>query len=680
MNELRALANHLDETGEEENLEIVLRKMEALSSQTETEQPVPPNGVEPQSTAPDDLPEWRMNEIEYEKRPWYDIEDAATQATGFAKEGLAGIADVPVNLARAGAEAIDQNFDTDLAQYPEAAQDYLDDSVREARIERGDNPNEWSGARSVGKVAAEIALTRKIPGFSGAFSSVGSIFQRAKQMVQQGMGIGMVEGATNYRPQAGEDYSFRDLGESTAKGAVVGGVTGGAGMAAKPIVNTVARGVTKAKRGADTLKHKWKHGATDPGNIANKVVGEKNVKQKIKDLRRPENNDPSRPLTAGEATAKSNNPEFAALQKESESLMPQRAVEVHEKTDGLGEKAIRTIIGKGTEKTRKIRTEASRAHYKAALKDNTTPVDVSPVVKTINSLRYLNRNTEQVTNPLDRILKTLEPDLVRVGKSGQVKDRNLTVQGMKSASENIDSMLKETSDGIVKYDQGMLMKIQKKLDDQIGKASLDYKKANDLWRRNSKAVNRAEAGEELLAAYRTSLSDLPARKIVFANLVKKYGTKIHPKTGKKILGSLTPKMQQSLAEVLDIMSRQVRLDKMGQLGRRSMTERALPPEWKPTGMFSPILSVARGVVNRHLVRRDKEAKLRLAKMMLSGDNKALAKEMEKALTPVQTKEIKDFLTYQIEPLLATYGGAASSSIATTEDKKDRVNKFISKDK
>ena len=67
-------------------------------------------------------------------------------------------------------------------------------------------------------------------------------------------------------------------------------------------------------------------------------------------------------------------------------------------------------------------------------------------------------------------------------------------------------------------------------------------------------------------------------------------------------------------------------------------------------------------------------------MMLSGDNKALAKEMENALTPVQIKEIKDFLTYQIEPLLATYGGAASSSVATTEDKKDRVNKFISKDK
>ena len=101
-------------------------------------------------------------------------------------------------------------------------------------------------------------------------------------MVQQGMGIGMVEGATNYRPAEGEDYSFRDLGESTAKGIVVGGVTGGAGMAVKPIVNTVARGVTKAKRGTSTLKHKWKHGATDPGNIANKVAGEKNVKQKIK--------------------------------------------------------------------------------------------------------------------------------------------------------------------------------------------------------------------------------------------------------------------------------------------------------------------------------------------------------------------------------------------------------------
>mgnify|MGYP003650299662 CR=1 FL=1 len=41
MNELRALANHLEETGEEENLEIILRKMEALSSQEETEQPVP---------------------------------------------------------------------------------------------------------------------------------------------------------------------------------------------------------------------------------------------------------------------------------------------------------------------------------------------------------------------------------------------------------------------------------------------------------------------------------------------------------------------------------------------------------------------------------------------------------------------------------------------------------------
>lgn len=613
------------------------------------------------SVAPASEPEWRKNAREMEGRDWYDPKDAAVNVGGYVKEGLAGAADLPVNLARMATEAVDQTADTNLSQYPEAGQEWLDQQVADARSEAGRDPEEWSGARTVGKIGAEIALTRKIP-FLNPSVTVAGRFTRILNLIKQGTGVGALEGSTNYKPDVDEPYSFPDLAEKAAIGAGTGVAAGMVGSAIKPSVNYVVGKAREAKiYGKDVFS-----GVKSEGRLANKTIGVEQKRDIIRELEKPSSNNPNRPMTAGEATARVKSAEFAALQRASDDIVPSKALKVTEATDGLNEKAIRDIVGEGSEVAIKKRKVESAPFY-AKVKSSEEPVITAPVVAKLKELIDDSELHTFVSNPLRDILKQLD-----------VEDASkLNVRKLHGMSKQIQHQIGESKEGIPTYDKVTLMQVKELLDTQISKVSKDYEVATDLWRKNSVAVNKAQLGEDLIGAYRMSLDDLPARKLAFANLVNKYKTKTHPKTGKPMLDALSPEQTNSLGEVLDHMSRQLKTDKMAKLGRKSAAIKSAPPDISPPGFFNPFITVLRGHLNRKLIKTDKATKERLATLMVGGDNKALAKLMKADLGQQQLEQVGDFITYNLDPIISTYGSAAAAASATGDE---RVRKLINRNK
>jgi hypothetical protein len=601
--------------------------------------------------------EWRKNAREMEGREWYDPKDAAVNVGGYVREGLAGAADLPVNMSRIATEAIDQTTGTNLSQYPKAGQEWLDRQVADARSEAGRDPEEWSGARTIGKIGAEIALTRKIP-FLNPSVTVAGRFTRILNLVKQGTGVGVIEGSTNYKPEVEEPYSFPDLAEKSAIGAGTGVVATAAGSLIQPTVRYAKEAIKHTK---NTFA-----GVGSEGRLVNKTIGVESKRDIIRELEKASNNNPNRPMTAGEATARVKSTEFAALQKASDDIIPSKALKVTEATDGLNERAIRAIVGEGSEVAIKKRKVESNPFY-AKVKSSEKPVITAPVVSKLKELIDDSELYTFVSNPLRDILKQLDVDDVR----------KLNVRKLHGMSKQIQHQIGESKEGIPTYDKATLMEVKDLLDTQISKVSKDYKVATDLWRKNSVAVNKAQLGEDLIGAYRMSLDDLPARKLAFANLVNKYKAKTHPKTGKPMLDALSPEQTKSLGEVLDHMSRQLKMDKMAKLGRKSETIKSAPPEISPPGFFNPFITVLRGHLNRKLKNVDRETKERLANLMVSGDNKALAKLIKEDLGQEELKQVGDFITYNLDPIISTYVPAIAAGGATGDE---RVRKLINRNK
>lgn len=625
-------------------------------------------------------PKWQQNAKEMEGRPLLDLEDAGKNLHSSATEFGVGFGlKAPAAIVRGVGEASDYFTGGNAGQYGEDFQNWNSRRVAEARESAGRNPEETSFTEQAGKIAFEAFLANKLPytrSKAGA-ESVTQMFDRIKNIVVHGGFVGGMEGGTNYVPDAGEDYSFSDLEDKTREGALFGAGTYGALSYLKPVTNFAVKEMRDLK---DWGKNTW-DGIKSEGRLANKVAGEEKMAV-IKELEKPASNDPRRPMTAGVAATDAKSPEFSALQRESDSLIPSREIVAREATDGLNESAVRDIVGEGSEVAIKKRKVESAPHYNA-VKENYDTVDTDPVIARIDKLIDDNKLDDGIARPLRLLKNKIKPVLGEKSKlvliDGTTPPPKLikrNVRDLRGASRHIQKLIGESREGIPVYDKVTLMEVKELLDTQISKVSEDYKMATDLWRKNSVAVNNAEMGEAFLDAYKMSLDNLPKRTMKFANLVHKYKSKKHPKTGKSMLDSLNPEQEKSLGKVLDHMSRQMQVKLTGARGAESMAIKAAPKALYPPGFFSPIVTVLRGHFNRNLAKADRATKERLAKLMLSGDNKALAKLMRDDLSPKQIKQVGDFITSNLDPLITVLAATASSA----ETKDERVRKFISKDK
>ena len=576
--------------------------------------------------------------------------DWGTKAMSEVKETAAGVADYPLAAVRMAGEASDEAFGTDIAQYPEAAQEYVDEGVREARTKAGKDPDETSGYREAAKFAMSLTPLGRLMRIKGVITGVTAAAGYAGTL-----------GALNYKPAEGENYDFGQVAERFGEDALIGGAFG----VAAPLIGAGVKAGSSVYQGGKRIIT----GASNPGMTLNKAAG-KDKQQIIDELRTTESKVPGTKLTPAEATTAARSPEFAALEKSVINKRdPKDFVVLAEKQEEAARDVLKGIkeTGGGKEAAIKARKKAAEPHYAAAANDTRTIVNTTPIVRELKALIAVNSKNKEVAEPLRQILKEVKSSKNRLGR-----ETNLTVQKMKSMSEGIRSKIKEKVDGVPKYDQVTLMKVKKLLDKQIEAKSPSYKKARMIFKEKSVAVNQAELGDDLLKAYNSPLEGGKSRKAVFANVVDKYKTTLNPKTKKPRLSSLDKKQEEGLAGVMDLLSRQVKAAELAKAGTASVKTRIQPFQVPSTGIFSPILSFARGTFNRAVGGASEKGLQRLGKIMAEADNKTIADLMENA-SPVQIEEMAAFLRTSLKPILQSYGAAVGVSakelaLNTPEDK------------
>lgn len=156
-------------------------------------------------------------------------------------------------------------------------------------------------------------------------------------------------------------------------------------------------------------------------------------------------------------------------------------------------------------------------------------------------------------------------------------------------------------------------------------------------------------GKETAASFLKVLEDptLPMKKATGFNRYKDLGQ------------VLNPREVQTAASVGGELERGVRFNELASKGMehtRGLLGQ-LEPEVKPTGMFSPILSVSRGLLNRALGRADEKSIAYLSEIMK--DPQATAKAMQLA-TPQQRTVLLEILAKYRNPALI---GAPATAVS-----------------
>lgn len=627
-------------------------------------------------------PKWQQNAKEMEKRSLLDLGDAHQNLQTKAQEFGSGVVIDPVlNAARFGAEAIDSVAGTDLGGTVEKGQEWNDRMVAEARIDAGLDPKEWSGMRTTGNIASELFLANKlIPKFGTGPVSVGSIFNRAKNLVSGAVGTGAVAGGLSgglqYRPEAGEDYSFLDLGEDTIKMAGLGAAGGKAvDLAVKGAMGT-ARAAANIPKYVDNLMD---GGTKDAGKMARKALGP-NADDAASKLEAHADKVPGAKSTPAEVLSDGDEVVLSALEKSHVKLRnPQANYTAEKATSAANRKAVEEIEGKGVQAARELRSAKSNPHYEAAAKDSKTIVKVGAPRKVIKRIIGQNRKNDKIKGPLEEIDALLVSSKNRLGR-----ETSLTVQNMKSAVDFIKTKIKaRNADGSSTFNTASLTEVKNSLEKQIALVSKDYAKATAVFKEYSIPYNQAVVGEKFRQAFEKATVAGQSGEKAFLAKVNDLQQKINPKTNKPYLDALNPAQKQKVADVMLNLKRKLEVAAQAKAGAHKVKEVIDPPKVPTSGMFSPTWQIIKGVLNRAMGKTTEKGLQDLSEVMIGGKAKEFAKMIRDA-KPVELKAMYSFFEDTLGREVAMAGGVVAGESGASSSKKDRANerlkKLIKKDK
>jgi hypothetical protein len=627
-------------------------------------------------------PKWQQNAKEMEKKSLLDLGDAHQNLQTKAQEFGSGVVLDPVlNAARFGAEAIDSVAGTDLGGTVEKGQEWNDRMVAEARIDAGLDPKEWSGMRTTGNIAAELFLANKlIPKFGTGPTSVGSIFDRAKKLVTGVTGTGAtaggLSGGLQYRPEAGEDYSFLDLGEDTIKTAGLGAAGGKAvDLAVKGAMGT-ARAAANIPKYVDNLMD---GGTKDAGKMARKALGP-NADDAASKLEAHADKVPGAKSTPAEVLSDGDEVVLSALEKSHVKLRnPQANYTAEKATSAANRKAVEEIEGKGVQAARELRSAKSNPHYEAAAKDSKTLVKVGAPRKVIKRIIGQNRKNDKIKGPLEEIDALLVSSKNRLGR-----ETSLTVQNMKSAVDFIKTKIKaRNADGSSTFNTASLTEVKNSLEKQIALVSKDYAKAIAVFKEYSIPYNQAVVGEKFRQAFEKATVAGQSGEKAFLAKVNDLQQKINPKTNKPYLDALNPAQKQKVADVMLNLKRKLEVAAQAKAGAHKVKEVIDPPKVPTSGMFSPTWQVIKGVLNRAMGKTTEKGLQDLSEVMIGGKAKEFAKMIRDA-KPVELKAMYSFFEDTLGREVAMAGGVVAGESGASSSKKDRANerlkKLIKKDK
>jgi hypothetical protein len=359
------------------------------------------------------------------------------------------------------------------------------------------------------------------------------------------------------------------------------------------------------------------------GSLGRKAAGDK-ADDVVNALLKTRSDVPNVNLTAGEASVPANSAEFAAFQKAVSAELPSKF---------YGPTGI-----KGQQATARADAVRSFGGTEKQLKD---AVDVR---NTVSSKNYKDAYSADIKGDaeLSKLMKNpyFKDEVGEARKlaeaNGISPTKNLT-EFLQYVKEGLDSKIQSATNAnataISNSTKSALLDAKANLVSWLGKNNQLYENARLSHIASSKPINQMKVGQEIeraLVAPGTSAE----RSTAFSNKVRQAENTISKATGEPQIKSLTDGQIKVLKAIDADFKRNYDFKELATAGEKSMKERIGIPVVPPTGMFSPMLSLGRSVVNKMLGTGHQIAFRRAAKVM---DNPQEMARLMKNSTPSQRK-------------------------------------------
>ena len=375
------------------------------------------------------------------------------------------------------------------------------------------------------------------------------------------------------------------------------------------------------------------------GSLGRKAAGDK-ADDVVNALMNTRSDVPNVNLTAGQASVPANSAEFAAFQRAVSAELPSKF---------SGPTGI-----KGQQATARAEAVRSFGGTKQQLDD---AVDARNITSGEN---YKNAYSAEIKGDaeLSKLMKNpyFKDEVGEARKlaeaNGISPTKNLT-EFLQYVKEGLDAKIQAATNpnatAISNSTKSALLDAKGNLVKWLGTNNPLYEKARLSHIADSKPINQMKVGQEIeraLVAPGTSAE----RATAFSNKVRQAENTISKSTGQAQIKSLTDGQRKVLKAIDDDFKRNNDFKELAIAGEKSMKERIGVPVVPPTGMFSPMLSMGRSVVNKLLGTGHQAAFRRAAKIM---DNpQEMARQMKNA-TPAQRKVFETLMLQRMNQAAIT---------------------------
>ena len=489
-----------------------------------------------------------------------------------------------------------------------------------------------SGLMRGGANLLSDGLGEKIwPKASGSEGSAGKIVGSIADPVAWAIGGGVAKVLPYAKIGGGAKEIVKALVKNATSGAITGGTIGGlsdegtaaSGATTGALVNTIlAPAISGIVRGGRAVKE-----ALYPtiGGLGVKAAGDKSD-DVINALVASRSGVPGVNQMAGQASVPANSAEFAALQRLVSEKDPSRyfgpagvqgqqegARIAQVQSIGKDQPAIEAAISARRAATNPMRNAAQNAA-------NVVGVSTDKLLRQIRGVESQPgiRASDVVSQSLDKIKEKISKF---TNKDGFINAKDLytirkelgnTIQQFADASKNWDKRLTG----------GLQRDLQRNIDDAIEAAGgAGWKDYLAKYAEMSRPIEQMKAGQLVEKALVAPTSG--------KERVASFGTTLR---NPEIAESFTPAQRQVLEAIEANMKQNEQYKTLASAGAKNLNYRIGAPELPPTGFFQPMVSAARGWVNR-LVGSGYENALRKGSATMT-DPQAMAQAMRDA-TPKQ---------------------------------------------
>ncbi len=421
-------------------------------------------------------------------------------------------------------------------------------------------------------------------------------------------------GASAVTGGAGTIPKLIGTGVSALGGAAGEQMGGEAGQAAGTMLPAVAAPAQAAGRWA----RNWAY--PTPGNLGARAAGDR-TQAVIDALRTTESKVPGMNLTPGQASVPANSPEFAAFQKLLESTNQSKyghlGIRGQQREARLG--AVQEFGGTPDELTAAVKARGAAVDpiYQEARR-----VGIDPEMAQILQ--------PQIKNLIERMPKGV---VEKAKELARLEGENFTemgsVSGMHYVKKSVDELLASVGPtGTGPATKRALSIFKKDLMTVLEELSPKYAEGSNVYRSMSPNINQMKVGQDLERALVAPATGTE-RGASFGNAVRKAETTISKGSGRERIKDLTPEQRATIKAIEENFKLNADYKQIAGEGAKEMEKRIAPPQLYPSGFFQPLVSAARGWVNK-AVGTGHDIGLRKA-AQIAHDPKVMARLLEEEL-------------------------------------------------